>query len=80
MRKTAYVDLFSRTVRIEDAPADALQEFLGGRGYGAALPALRGYGRAGFVLDEKRCLDCGICVQICPYDARKTPREIDAGR
>ncbi len=37
MRKTAYVDLSTRTVRIEETTEDTLMRFLGGRGYGAYL-------------------------------------------
>jgi len=62
---------------------------------GAALPTLRSYeqpesglpagertARAAFafVLNEERCVDCGICVQVCPYEARMNPREVDSAR
>ncbi len=37
MRKTAYVDLSLGATEIVDTPRDRLDEFLGGRGYGASL-------------------------------------------
>jgi len=37
MRKTAYVDLSARTVKIEETREETIAQFLGGRGYGAHL-------------------------------------------
>ncbi len=37
MRKTAYVDLSTRTVKIEESREETIAQFLGGRGYGAYL-------------------------------------------
>jgi aldehyde:ferredoxin oxidoreductase len=37
MRKTAYIDLFTHTVKIEDTCKETIVRFLGGRGYGAYL-------------------------------------------
>lgn len=37
MRKTAYIDLFAHTVKIEDTCKETIVRFLGGRGYGAYL-------------------------------------------
>jgi len=56
---------------------------------GVALPTLHECGHPGpvlsstqatetsFVLDNERCTECGICVRICPYQARISPREAD---
>ena len=74
--------------RLHDLGYHSLKEAIG-----AALPALRSYERIGsglpaakeaanatFVLNEELCSDCGVCVSICPYQARVSPREIDPAR
>lgn len=37
MRKTAYIDLSTHAVKVEDTPKGTIMQFLGGRGYGAYL-------------------------------------------
>ncbi len=74
--------------RLRDLGYHSLKEAIG-----VALPALRSYERIGsglpaakeaanaaFVLNEELCPDCGVCVSICPYQARVSPREIDPAR
>lgn len=74
--------------RLHDLGYHSLKEAIG-----VALPALRSYERIGsglpaakkaanaaFVLNEELCPDCGVCVSICPYQARVSPREIDPAR
>lgn len=74
--------------RLHDLGYRSLKEAIG-----AALPALHSYkrigsgllaakeaGRTGFILNDNLCSDCGVCVSICPYQARVSPREIDPAR
>jgi len=52
-------------------------------GEGAGLPT-KGKERtavgASFVWKEERCTDCGVCVRICPYQARVSPNQVDPSR
>lgn len=83
---TIFSDLAEKlSARLEELGYCSLNDVIG-----AALPSLRGYERSDsglptatdaeralFVLDEERCVDCGICVQVCPYQARRSPRQVD---
>jgi dihydropyrimidine dehydrogenase (NAD+) subunit PreA len=52
---------------------------------GAALPSLRRSslhggreaGEESFAWDEAACTGCGLCVRICPYEARCAPDAVD---
>lgn len=44
---------------------------------GSGLPVVSKAANASFVLNEKLCTDCGVCVRICPYRARISPHEVD---